>query len=347
MSEYRCHYIDEALSFNRTNPDSMFSHITFCNYLNPNNAMGRYAFLKDYDGHPINWDDFIAKRDEIRCNFAQGNFPEECKGCPEIVKEAPKTHKKIYDLSIAAWQICNSNCIFCEATYLRDYKKDLDNFDILYKKYVEPYDVYAMVKELTEKEILAKEARIDITGGEPTLYPKFNQLVALLIEYGCKNMRIYTNAIMYSPAIEKALKEDAATMVISLDAGSREMHKKVKGVASYDLVWENIKKYTSVMPQNHKKEMNLKYILIPNVNDNKKELEIWIKLSKQANADCVSVDLDYRYLAKQIDDKKVWKKLVSLYEFAYKKAAKYKIRMYAHPYLRDVYAKLGLQLPPQ
>ena len=345
MTQYRCHYIDNSVAFNRTDMGSMYSRITFCNCMNSANGLGRCPFVENYDGSDLNWDELLDKRDKIRQDFAKGIFPKQCEGCYQIEEKAPETHRKIYDLAIAAWQICNSNCVYCEAEYLKNYKNYLDDYKTFHKKFVEQYNFLKVIKDLTEKEILAKEARIDITGGEPTMYPRFNELLAVLTDYGCKNMRILTNAISYSPSIEKALVADAATMIISIDAGSKEMHRKVKGVASYDMVWENIKKYAKLLPPNSKHDMDLKYILIPGLNDIKKEVETWIKLSKLAGATCVSVDVDFRVLAKVNVDKKIQKKLVDLFEFAIKKAKKYNIRIYSHPNLRDIYIKFGKNVP--
>lgn len=347
MVEYRCHYIDDCIAFNRTDCDSMLSRVTFCNCMNSSNGMGRAPFIENYDGSPINWDELLDKRDEIRKNFAKGIFPKQCEGCYQIEEQPPKNHRKIYDLAIAPWQICNSKCVYCESEYIYKYQDYIDDYGKFYKKFIEQYNMIPILEEMISKEILSKEARIDITGGEPTQYPRFNELLALLIEYGCKNIRILTNAITYSPAIEKALKADSATMIISLDAGTKEMHRKVKGVSSYDIVWENIKRYASVLPAGSKHDMDLKYILIPGLNDSKKELDLWLKTSKAAGATCVSVDVDFRLLSKINVDKKIASNLVKLYEFAYKKAAKYKIRIYAHPNLRDIYIKQGVQLPPQ
>ena len=328
MTEYRCHYIDNSIAFNRTDMESMFSRITFCNCMNSANGLGRSPFVENYDGRDLDWAELLDKRDKIREDFAKGIFPKQCEGCYQIEKKAPEKHRKIYDLAIAAWQICNSNCVYCEAEYLRNYKNYLNDYTTFHKKFVEQYDLLKIIKELISKEILAKEARIDITGGEPTMYPRFNEILANLTEYGCKNIRILTNAISYSPSIEKALINDAATMIISIDAGSKEMHKKVKGVSSYDIVWENITKYAKLLPKDSKHDIDLKYILIPSLNDIKKEVEKWIKLSKQAGATCVSVDVDFRVLAKVNVDKKIQKNLINLFEFAVNKAKKYKIRIY-------------------
>ncbi len=345
MVKYSCQYIDDAISFNRTDHGSTLSRITFCNFMNINNGLGRAPFIENYDGSPIDWDELIQKRELIRENFANGIFLKECEGCPRIQKTPPKKHKKITSLSIASWQICNSRCIYCEAEYLKVYKNYINDYHKYYKKFVEQYDVYKIVKDLTEKEILSKNALIDITGGEPTLYPKFNDLLSLLIDYECKNIRVLTNAIVYSPVIERAIKENAVTLIISIDAGSKKVHEKVKGVCSYDLVWENIRRYSKAIQTNNNHDIDLKYILIEGINDSKKEIETWLKLSKKNGATCVSINVRDQLLQKVNIDKKTAKKMINLSEFAYKKAKKLKIKFYLHSNLLDLYSKFEKEPP--
>lgn len=345
MTQYRCEYIDNAISFNRTDCNSMDSRITFCNFVNIHNGLGRAPFVKEYEGDKINWDELIEKREEIKRDFANGKFLKECEGCSRIEESSPLTHKKIKMLSIASWQICNSHCIYCEAEYFNRYTDYLDNYSEFYKKFVEQFNVYEIVQDMIKKEILDKNALIDITGGEPTLYPRFNELLALLVEYGCKNIRVLTNAIIYSPAIEKALKADAVTLIISLDAGTKKVHEKAKGVCSYDLVWENIRKYSESLPKNSNHQIDLKYILIEGLNDSKKEIQTWLDLCKKNGATCVSVNVRDQLLQKVNIDQKTVNKMTSLAEFAYKKAKKNNLKIYFHANLLDLYDKYN-KIPP-
>jgi wyosine [tRNA(Phe)-imidazoG37] synthetase (radical SAM superfamily) len=345
MVEYSCEYIDNAISFNRTDFDSMESRVTFCSFMNINNGLGRMPFIEGYKGEPIDWNKLLDERDKLREEFAKGNFPENCKGCPRIEKKPPQTHRKITMLSIAAWQICNSHCIYCEAEYFGKYREYLDDYEKFYKKFVEQYNVYEVVKGMIKQEIIDKNALIDITGGEPTLYPRFNDMLDALIEYGCNNIRVLTNTIIYSPIIEKALRKDAVTLTISLDAGTKKVHEKVKGVCSYDLIWENIRKYSSVLPKNSNHQIDLKYIIVEGLNDTKKEVETWIKLSKKNGATCVSVNATNQLLEKVNIDKKTSDKIMNLADFAYKKAKKIGIPIYFHANLLDVYDKFNRKPP--
>ena len=345
MTEYTCEYIEGAISFNRTDYDSFLSRITFCNFENINNGLGHTALIEDYAGEEIDLDKLIEKREKIKNDFGNGIFPKSCVGCPRIEKRKPKEHNKIYNLSLASWQICNSRCVYCESEYFDKYNRYIENYSDFHKKFVEQYDILSIVKQLVKKEILAKDALIDITGGEPTMYPRFNELLAVLLEYGCKRIRILTNAIIYSPVIERGLRENAVTLTISVDAGSQGMHKKVKGVASYNLVWENIRKYSKFLQKNTEQQLDLKYILIPGLKESKRELNLWIKLSMLNGATCISVNVTNQLLQKIDINKKVAYRMMSLAEYAYRKAKKKNIPMYFHSNLLDIYTKFNKQAP--
>ena len=247
MKIYSCESIDNQIALNRTNPNCFTSHITFCNMMNASNGLGCFPLFKNYNGEPIDWTKAMEQREIIKEEFAKGNFPRECEGCFRIQEKAPQTHRKITILQIAAWNACNSKCIYCESDYFTDYKKYLTDYNLFHKKFVEQYDVVETVKNMIKNEVLSKNAKIDITGGEPTIYPKFNELLGCLLDYGCRNINILSNAIVYSPLIEYGIGLNAINLIVSIDAGSRKVHKKVKGVSSYDLVWENISNYQKIM----------------------------------------------------------------------------------------------------
>ena len=209
--KYFCEYIHNAISFNRTDWDSLLSRITFCNFVNTSNGLGRAPLLEDYDGSELDWADLFEKRKKIQDDFENGIFPKQCEGCYRIT-QLENPNRKLTMLSIAAWQICNSRCIYCEAEYLKDYEKYYDTYENFSKKFIQQYDVLEVVKYMIKHNMIEKNALIDITGGEPTLYPKFNEMLALLLEYGCKNIRVLSNTIVHSPVIERGLKMNAITM---------------------------------------------------------------------------------------------------------------------------------------
>lgn len=349
MKMYSCESIDNQIALNRTNPNCFTSHITFCNMMNAANGLGCFPLYKNYNGTPIDWLEVMEHREKIKEEFAKGNFPRECKGCFRIQEKEPQKHKQITILQIAAWNACNSKCVYCESDYFADYQKYLSDYSLFHKKFVEQYDVVETVKNMIKTGVLSKNAKIDITGGEPTIYPRFNELLACLLEYGCRNINILSNAIVYSPIIEYGISLNAINLIISIDAGSRDVHKKVKGVSSYDLVWENVSNYhkalkSSQVHSSKKHWIDLKYIIIENLNDSKREIDLWIKKAKDVGVEVLSLNLTDQFNRNTNYNKSRAIKMVNLSEYAFKKAVKNGFKMYFHPNLQDNYIKLGKEI---
>ena len=65
-----------------------------------------------------------------------------------------------------------------------------------------------------------------------------------------KTQRFFSNAINYSEEIADLLKKNIASLTTSVDAGSIESFKKIRGVRQYTKVLTNLKKYYDCSPKN-------------------------------------------------------------------------------------------------
>ena len=144
---------------------------------------------------------------------------------------------------------------------------------------------------MIEKKILRPGGEVAFGGGEPTIAPEFEELIKLLTESGFTNMRIHSSGIKYSPAIAEAIKKGVLNIVISIDAGCEKTYKKIKNVNCYNKVIENMKKYASVNTYGYGL-MTSKYIIIPNINDNRKEIDLWLESVQRAGVRWIAVDIE-------------------------------------------------------
>ena len=92
-----------------------------------------------------------------------------------------------------------------------------------------------------------------------------------------------------------AKKDVEIKVIISLDAGSREVFKKVKKTDKFKEVCKNIKKYALAAKKSIPSHLGVKYIIIPNVNDTKEEIDKWLDL-------CIK-ELGVKYLIADIEEK--------------------------------------------
>jgi hypothetical protein len=80
-------------------------------------------------------------------------------------------------------------------------------------------------------------------GGEPTLLADFEQTITVLNQHDAKQV-LNTNCLQYSDSIEKSLVRSPATsLTCSIDAGSAETYRSVKGADCFDYVRENLARY--------------------------------------------------------------------------------------------------------
>ena len=144
---------------------------------------------------------------------------------------------------------------------------------------------------MIDKGILRPGGEVSFGGGEPTIAPEFEELIKLLTASGFQNMRIHSSGIKFSPAIEEAIKKGVLNVVISIDAGCDKTYKKVKQVNAYKKVIENMKKYAEANTEKYGL-MTSKYIIIPNVNDNRKEIDMWIDSVVKIGGKWLALDIE-------------------------------------------------------
>ena len=141
---------------------------------------------------------------------------------------------------------------------------------------------------MIDKGILSKKATITFGGGEPTILKEFEDLVYLLLDYDVYNIRIHSDGIKYSPAIEKGLKLGKITLITSVDSSTPEIYEKVKQVPCFDKVWANLKKYASTKNG----LIRTKYVLIPGLNDNLTEVKNWLQKTYEAGITNIAFDIE-------------------------------------------------------
>ena len=122
----------------------------------------------------------------------------------------------------------------------------------------------------------------------------------------------------YLPVLEKGLTDGKVFLNISVDAGTEEMHAKIKQVRTYKRVWNNIKKYASF--QKNPNQVKIKYNIVPDVNDLENEIKLWLKLSKDAGIKNVCAEIESSYFEQNRNN--IPDKIYKLFYFAKKEAEK-------------------------
>lgn len=267
---------------------------------------GRHILKYHYQGEELDWND-IFKQKRIQRNIQrQGKVYEKCKGCLLLEKKAWDDEDYIDTLLLTHWINCNSLCVYCPAMT-----------DQVLKDENQHYNIVPELKRIIEKKILKKDAFVSIAGGESTIYPEFEEMLNLLIDYGIKDILINSSGVKYSPAIEKGISEGKVRILVSLDAGTKEIHNKIKTYDTFDHTVENLRRY-ALAQTDDRYLVATKYIILPGINDNKEEIDAWLNLNKELDIKSLSLDIDIFWFHENHDS--VPDHIYELVEYAENKA---------------------------
>lgn len=243
--------------------------------------------IENYHGEMINWDEIFQNRSKMRENIKNGVVPDKCTGCYYLKEQDWNSENYIDEVLIGHFTHCNCNCIYCYT------EKDKKFFNAN-----KTYNIYPVIKDMIEKGVLSKNATVTFGGGEPTILQEFEELVYLLLDYDVYNIRIHSDGIKYSPAIEKGLKLGKITLITSVDSSSKETYEKIKQVPCHDKVWQNLAKYAKTKNG----LIRTKYVLIPGVNDSLSEVKNWMKMTYEAGIKNIAFDIEDTWFKEHRDN---------------------------------------------
>lgn len=218
------------------------------------------------------------RRLKIIEEMKNGIIPERCKQCPILEeKDWKEFDGKIHKITVFNWRHCNAACFYCSVH--SDFHNGIKKSD--------DYDALPIIEKLIKEGRLTSDTFIAFMGGEPTMLEEFPAIVKLLLKQNCR-LEVLSNGIKYEPVISEMLKADNHNMIcISLDCGFKESYKKIKRVDKFDEVTSTIKKYIEDAGDKSNR-IKVKYIIFPNVNDNKKEIDAFFNFCKTAGVKTVA-----------------------------------------------------------
>ena len=201
------------------------------------------------------------KREQMIANL-QNDKIDSCLGCPHIYEseKKPVVNDQIKFLSIEQHSICNLRCTYCSPVYYGGIKTK--------------YSVVNFFEKMKAKGNLKSLDGVAWGGGEPTLDKSFKDIMEIIVDYldGEKYHKVFTNSVRYNETVKKYIDDEKISITTSVDAGSEELFKRIRGRDKYHNVFENLKKYSSNKPE----RVTIKYIFTDE-NYNLSELDAFIK----------------------------------------------------------------------
>ena len=233
MKTYSCRFLQRAIFFA---PDEL-RHCCL-RYFHDGKMKGDVRIF------PVNSDkDFSLKKviAEKKNIIEKINCGEEtdCLGCPLLTSQEwlGVEDEKIDLVSIENNTCCNMRCSYCSEIY--------------YGGKIAGYNILNCLEEIINNDKVADDLQVSWGGGEPTIWKDFTKVVDFVnSRLKPKTQRFFSNAINYSEKIAALLHSNKASLTTSVDAGTAETFRMVRGVDAYTKVLRNLKKYYDTSPRN-------------------------------------------------------------------------------------------------
>jgi MoaA/NifB/PqqE/SkfB family radical SAM enzyme len=210
-----------------------------------------------------------------------------------------------YVMSTAPESTCNFKCSYCYAGHFGDNNLTAVKRNKNSDKRVD------LLREMERRGLVHPTfTKLHFSDGEICVDPKRKNMFAIAEEY---YSWFYTNASIFSEEIAALLRVYRASIYVSLDAGTRETFKKIKGVDNFYKVCNNLRKYADI----NRYHMILKYIYLPGINDSKEDLDGFVYFCSEIKVPTCSVNVsatDPRTDMKQEDLEKIFYLINKIYE---------------------------------
>ncbi len=220
-----CRFLERAATFYP-------GRVTAC-CANP--ATGLTPVVAPFTGE-LSVDQLLEGRAKIIARHKRGDIVPECQRCPRLTEADWAAENvgpyAVDDVTIAHFTSCNIRCNYCYTVTEPDMKAPLSKAPRL----------LPVFKQMIEQKLLAPNATVRFSGGEPTLSPEFEPLLTLLNNYGVRSV-VYTNATKRSEAIIEALERDQVELILGIDAASVAVYKAIKKMNYNEKVWKVVAEY--------------------------------------------------------------------------------------------------------
>lgn len=250
---------------------------------------------------------FLAKRKEVIDQNKTGEIYHKCVGCVELYENdwSEIEQPKVSQIILHHWTKCNSHCIYCYTNTDKKYFNERNSYKVL-----------PILKQIEKSDLLDYGGICSFAGGELSCLKEFKGIVKIL-DRNYWAIIFNSSCIKYERIVAEHLKKGSGMLIVSVDSGNRELHKKIKQTDSFNSVWKNIAKYAKAA-KNHLNMIYTKYIVIKDINDNEKSITEFLEMSQKSGIKYVLMEIDHYYFCDNREN--IPKYIVDLFYFAFNKA---------------------------
>lgn len=214
---------------------------------------------------------FLFMRENLIYEIKKGNAENTpCAGCSGINERYYASSPQIREINFSFTKFCNFNCAYCNSAS-RSYKSLSEKE----KERLNKFSLSESVLAAKKLGIVNDETVFDLASGELTAQRDCDEILDTLIASG-GFIDIFTNAGIFSQKIAHGFDKGQVSILVSIDCGTRETFKKIKGVDLFEKVCENLRKYSDAGVL-----IKLKYILLNSVNDNDDDIDGFVRLCRK------------------------------------------------------------------
>lgn len=206
-----------------------------------NRMKGDVALISLDKPRDVDFEEVLAAKEDLIAKINDGS-DDRCDGCPElkVADWAPVREETIDVVSIENHSVCNMRCSYCSDTYYGGLRPQYDP------------------ERLLSGMPVGKDLHIAWGGGEPVVGRGFEALFdSVARDLKPRTQRVFTNSLMHSKSLQTALDERRTSITTSVDAGTEETFRAVRGVAGLERVLANLRRYSERCPD----LVTVKYII--------------------------------------------------------------------------------------
>ena len=226
---------------------------------------------------------FLATRDRLIRDNQEAMPATPCANCPELRESFFADERKVRTIVYGLPHPCQYACVYCDVPNACGRKVDAET-----QRRLDSFDFKDFLDCLKRKGLLALDEPIQLSGGEISINPRRDSLLDAVEGFPAM---IFTNGAVYNRRIAEKIREPGSFIFLSLDAGTGETYRRVKGLDMFDRVTANIRRY-----REGGGEVKLKYIVLPE-NRGKADLEGFVSFCLSCDIRDIHISSDVRFAA--------------------------------------------------
>jgi sulfatase maturation enzyme AslB (radical SAM superfamily) len=263
-----CAFLQKALIIDGT------GHMRFC---------WRYQCPQYKISDNLDADRLLALRDSRILQLKSYNTRSinTCTTCPQVREEYYPITPMSWSVNFFCSSICNYKCMYCTVPKIP--AEEFGGSD---------YTLGEFIDAFKHSGLLSDEYGVILsTAGEPLIHPKRKDFYKAFDGF---EMVINTNGSVFDEDLFELMGKKKILLLISVDAGRKETYAQLKGVDFFAKVKANLTRYS----QSPIGMVALKYLFVPDINDNVTDVDGFIEFCIETGAIFVVVSVDYFSLDK-------------------------------------------------